>query len=829
MVRSTGFSALVGLRVGTAAVAIVAGILACTDNTAPIARTGLDPSTIHVVNVPLSIKQAYYQSLQLTDSSNLMAGAFVTSSAIAPAPIHLSAVTAADQLALAYIKSKPDTVPQNDPSNLVPRLSDDGSVSDLPIGFDFTFYGKTYNKLNLYFNGFITFGTWLPGPSSNTGFWQGGGIPVTSDPNNMIALAWTDWDASRTGGSISYGLVGDAPHRQFVIQFKNVLEAGGNGKLTGQIVLAEGSNDITLFTTTMNITYSGHRVTQGIEDATGTLAQFDSALTPSGLVTPRVRGFFSLANDVVRFSPATVNQPPVVVPPANISVNTDPGVCTAAVSVGVATVNDDADGSTVAGVRSDAPLALDAAYPKGLTTITWTATDAGGLTASANQTVTVSDKQAPAVVAGANISTRTDRGASTATVVVTPATATDNCGDVTVTGARSDGVPLSAGYPVGVTTITWTSTDASGNSGSATQTVTVAGNLPPVISAPANISINTDLRECSAVTNPGTPVVTDDTDGFTVTGVRSDHVTDLNAAYTKGVTTIVWTAKDADGLTASASQTITVSDKEKPSIVAPASISTVNDPGLAYASVAPGSPSVSDNCAGVSYSAARSDGGAVSGLYPVGVTTVTWTATDASGNFASAVQSISVRDNESPVLTVPADFAVNATSPSGAVVYFAVSATDNVGVTSVSCSPASGDTFAVGSRSVTCTASDAAGNSSSKSFNVEVLGVAAQLRTLLQYVIDLNLASGSGNPLINQLRAVGDGSDLQGCTKMNDFLNLLAKKSADVTDTEYNYMISEATRIMTDMGCVVPTTLKPRALPRTNAKFQSTIISAARQ
>jgi hypothetical protein len=826
MDRSTGFSGLIRLmRLSSAAIVIAAAILSCTDNTAPTAAITADPYTVQLFYVPDAVKQAYWASVAQSDAST-SSNAMATTSAILSktAPASLSGAISNDVAAPAYTLKDTTFSAEADPINTLtmPADGDDGYVPNMAIGFNFTFYGNTYNTLNLYLNGFVTFGVGLAKP-----YWQVDGIPYSGDPNNMIALAWSDWYPGRVPGSITYETRGTAPNRRFLIQFKGVPEAGGSGHVTAQLVLSEGSNEIAMFTTSMNITNSGNRVTQGIENADGTEALFDSVQLANGMWSPRSRGFYKLTNDGIKFTPTHVNQPPVVTPPANISVNTDPGVCTAAATVGVATVTDDADGSTVAGVRSDAPAALDAAYPKGVTTVTWTATDAGGLTATADQTVTVSDKQAPAVVAGANISTRTDRNASTATVAIANATATDNCGDLTATGARSDGVPLSAGYPVGVTTITWTATDASGNSGSATQTVTVVGNLPPVISAPANIAINTDPRECSAVRNPGTPVVTDDTDGFTFAGVRSDHVPDLTAAYPKGVTTIVWTATDADGLTSSASQTITVSDKEKPTIVAPANVSAVNDPGLAFAAVATGSPTVSDNCAGVSFSAARSDGGSVTASYPVGVTNVTWTATDASGNVASAAQSITVRDVELPVLTVPANLTVNATSTSGAAVTFSVGASDNVGVTSVSCSPTSGSTFPVGTTTVTCTASDAAGHSASGSFSVQVLGPSAQLMSLIQYVLSLNQPNGVTNPLVNQLQSVSP--NLQGCNKMNDFLALLSKKGEGVTDGEYDYMLSEATRIMGDMGCAPPRTLKPRSLPRTVTREQglSSVSSAA--
>lgn len=63
-----------------------------------------------------------------------------------------------------------------------------------------------------------------------------------------------------------------------------------------------------------------------------------------------------------------------------------------------------------------------------------------------------------------------------------------------------------------------------------------------------------------------------------------------------------------------------------------------------------------------------------------------------------------------------------ATSGSGATVtYTAPTASDNAdGTVSVSCAPSSGSTFAIGASTVTCSASDRAGNSSSSTFTVTV-------------------------------------------------------------------------------------------------------------
>lgn len=77
-----------------------------------------------------------------------------------------------------------------------------------------------------------------------------------------------------------------------------------------------------------------------------------------------------------------------------------------------------------------------------------------------------------------------------------------------------------------------------------------------------------------------------------------------------------------------------------------------------------------------------------------------------------------------PTVTVPADITVDATGPEGATVTWTATATDNRHATlPVTCSPASGGRFAVGTTSVTCTATDGAGNTGSAGFTVTVLPV----------------------------------------------------------------------------------------------------------
>ena len=98
------------------------------------------------------------------------------------------------------------------------------------------------------------------------------------------------------------------------------------------------------------------------------------------------------------------------------------------------------------------------------------------------------------------------------------------------------------------------------------------------------------------------------------------------------------------------------------------------------------------------------------------------TVTDNGGLSNAAECSVIVLDVTPPAITVPADITAEATSASGAIVDFSVSATDLVdGSVLVSCStPTSGNMFALGDTTVTCSASDKAGNTASASFSVKV-------------------------------------------------------------------------------------------------------------
>src|SRR5262249_21432429 len=108
--------------------------------------------------------------------------------------------------------------------------------------------------------------------------------------------------------------------------------------------------------------------------------------------------------------------------------------------------------------------------------------------------------------------------------------------------------------------------------------------------------------------------------------------------------------------------------------------------------------------------------------FPIATTTVTCNAHDVAGNNATPKTfTIKVQDTTGPAVTVPANITDTTTSAAGKVETFTATATDLVdGSRPVTCTPASGSTFPVGTTTVNCTATDTRGNSTSRSFTVTI-------------------------------------------------------------------------------------------------------------
>ena len=248
-----------------------------------------------------------------------------------------------------------------------------------------------------------------------------------------------------------------------------------------------------------------------------------------------------------------------------------------------------------------------------------------------------SDTTAPVVTAPPAVSVAAGAGCSAvvSNAQLGTATATDNCA-ACVSIVRT-GVPAGNVFPIGTTVVTYTANDGHGNSAVATQNVTVTDSVAPSISAPPNATASAG-PSCNATVAVGTATATDNCGGSpSVTATRSDALP-LGAPYALGTTTITWTATDGSGNTATATQTVTVSDTTPPALSVPPNVNA-----LCTDAVDPGTATATDNCPGVvTVSGVRSDAQPLGAPYPIGTTTITWTALDAHGNSASAAQTVTV-------------------------------------------------------------------------------------------------------------------------------------------------------------------------------------------
>ena len=159
--------------------------------------------------------------------------------------------------------------------------------------------------------------------------------------------------------------------------------------------------------------------------------------------------------------------PPVITCPADVTVEQETADGTEVSLTATATDICDADPT----ITSD-ELAI---YPLGMTTVTFTATDDSGNSATCTTMVTVEDKTPPEITCPADVTVEQESAAGT--VVSLTATATDICDAAPV--ITSDELAI---YPLGTTTVTFTATDNAGNTASCTTTVTVVDTIAPDIS-----------------------------------------------------------------------------------------------------------------------------------------------------------------------------------------------------------------------------------------------------------------------------------------------------------------------------------------------------------
>ncbi|WP_323788816.1 VWA domain-containing protein, partial [Psychroserpens sp.] len=440
-------------------------------------------------------------------------------------------------------------------------------------------------------------------------------------------------------------------------------------------------------------------------DLDGTIATITYADVSSGSCTIIVTRTFTVTDacgnsdtDTQTITIEDTTAPNLIIPPnknRECTENTNPS------STGTATATDTCGTTTV--TYSDS--SVSACGNTETITRTWTATDACGNAVSLNQTITVVDTTDPVLTVPADATVECTQ--STNPSATGTATATDTCGTTTVTFTDS---AVAACGNTEIITRTWTATDACGNAASDTQTITVEDNTDPVLTVPADATV-----ECTQSTDPsttGTATATDTCGTTTVT------FTDSAVAACGNTETITrtWTATDACGNAASDTQTITVEDNTDPVLTVPADATVEctqsTDPS------ATGTATATDTCGTTTVTFTDS---AVAACGNTETITRTWTATDACGNSVSDTQTISVEDNTNPVLTVPADATVECTQSTDPSATGTATATDTCGTTTVTFTDSAvascGNTQTI---TRTWTATDACGNSVSDTQTISV-------------------------------------------------------------------------------------------------------------
>ncbi|MCP4605154.1 MAG: HYR domain-containing protein, partial [Proteobacteria bacterium] len=383
--------------------------------------------------------------------------------------------------------------------------------------------------------------------------------------------------------------------------------------------------------------------------------------------------------------------------------DTDPlpqvtGECSATVTA-TPTATDNCAG-TVTGTTNDLLNYSD----QGNYAVTWSFDDGNGNIANQSQNIVVSDSTEPDVQTK-NITVQLNvNGTASITADQVNNGSSDACGIFSMSVSPSSFTCAD----VGPNQVTLTVTDNNGNSREATAIVTVVDILPPV---PNAASLPQVTGQCSA-TIPAAPTATDNCAG-TVTGTTTDPL----SYSAQGTYTVTWTFDDGNGNTAIQTQQVVVKDNTPPSVQTQNITVELAANGQASITASQINNGSIDNCGIASMSVSPSSFTCAD----IGDNTVTLTVIDVNGNSSNATAIVTVQDVTPPELIVPEDITVEMQTAAGADVTLTPTASDTCDA-DVEITSDEPDVFPLGTTTVTFTATDDSGNSTSESMTVTVQG-----------------------------------------------------------------------------------------------------------
>jgi hypothetical protein len=254
-------------------------------------------------------------------------------------------------------------------------------------------------------------------------------------------------------------------------------------------------------------------------------------------------------------------------------------------------------------------------------------------------------------------------------------------------------------FPIGETTVQCTGSDGSHGAFH----VRVVDSGAPRLNLPRDFALST--TDSSGVIATFNASADDTVDG----SVAVTCAPASGSKFAVGLTRVTCSASDSKGNSSSGFFDITVILTPPPPNEQRITLEATGPNGAAvtFSSSSNGADDFNGRLAGACNTASGS-------TFPIGTTTVVC---------SDVILIITVVDTTAPALSLPGNITQQATSPNGAAVTFNATANDIVdGSVAVMCSPASGSTFAIGTTSVQCAATDAHSNSSSGSFTIEITG-----------------------------------------------------------------------------------------------------------
>ena len=377
---------------------------------------------------------------------------------------------------------------------------------------------------------------------------------------------------------------------------------------------------------------------------------------------------------------------------------------------------------------------------------TWLAADACGNEVDAQQTIIVDDVTGPELTVPASVTVGCSADVSADALGF--ATATDAC-DAAPVVTFSDTITL--GETAGSYTIErwWNAVDVCGNISEVAQIITVSDDAAPELTIPADATVG--CNGDTSVEALGSASAIDACDEApAVSSTDTVIAGDCPGSY---VIERAWNATDANGNVAEAVQVITVQDVTAPVLVIPADVALAC--GASSDPDSTGSATATDDCAGdvVIVFADEVTGSSI---------LRTWTAVDACGNSAEAVQTITVNsDTTAPVLVIPADASVGCGADTGTDVLGVATASDACDLNpSVSFTDAVVPGVCAGSYTIerTWTSEDANGNSVSA---VQVITVTDDTAPVLAIPADVSLACGESSDPSN----TGSATAIDACSE----------------------------------------------------------------